>query len=680
MSGVPPPAGPGHAVYAALAGLGAYALVLLVLLAPSGGLLGRYAIRGPDGRDVPVRQQIDPAIDFPVPQRLDAVYIFNWDAGRFGFPATMPPYAIRWTGALRVPESGRYGLALEAEGQAALILDGEAIETTPDTVAYRDLAAGLHPIEVDYFLAQGEARLVLRWRPPGRPLRTISSPYLLPPGIDRSSGSARRALGWLLAGAGAAALLALLVLARRPPAPVARLLAFAAAERTRLALGAILILAAILRFHDYDLVPFHHETADEYQHAWEGWTLFHEGVPRAWSTFPDRYPINQTLDFRWFGDRYVVVRPYFDHPPLFSILVGLLTRVWVPESYPSPWSFLSLTLPVARLVPILLSLAGILLLHRLARRYGATESAALLAALVYATLPLIVMSHRLVKAESLLALLFMGTILAVMRHDETGGRGSALSAAILCGLSLWTKATGVAVPATALLLLLGRRRHRAAALVAATSAAFLLLYLLYAAGYDLGIFLKVIQAQATTKWVGLDAVQDLLAGKVVVKWFGRGWYLWLLLAAGVAAFRKERALLVPLLVYGAVIVMTADHRVIYGWYRIPIYPFLCVAAGLYLETLLRDADLFVSAPFACTAVGTGLLYALPEGMAESKPAVFLFVLLALGPYLARLAHEGPATRRLARAATYLLVALFLVTSLMSVQGLLEIYSATRGVR
>ena len=427
-------------------------------------------------------------------------------------------------------------------------------------------------------------------------------------------------------------------------------------------------------------MPFHHETADEYQHAWEGWTLFHEGVPRAWSTFPDRYPINQTLDFRWFGDRYVVVRPYFDHPPLFSILVGLLTRVWVPESYPSPWSFLSLTLPVARLVPILLSLAGILLLHRLARRYGATESAALLAALVYATLPLIVMSHRLVKAESLLALLFMGTILAVMRHDETGGRGSALSAAILCGLSLWTKATGVAVPATALLLLLGRRRHRAAALVAATSAAFLLLYLLYAAGYDLGIFLKVIQAQATTKWVGLDAVQDLLAGKVVVKWFGRGWYLWLLLAAGVAAFRKERALLVPLLVYGAVIVMTADHRVIYGWYRIPIYPFLCVAAGLYLETLLRDADLFVSAPFAFTAVGTGLLYALPEGMAESKPAVFLFVLLALGPYLARLAHEGPATRRLARAATYLLVALFLVTSLMSVQGLLEIYSATRGVR
>ena len=180
--------------------------------------------------------------------------------------------------------------------------------------------------------------------------------------------------------------------------------------------------------------------------------------------------------------------------------------------------------------------------------------------------------------------------------------------------------------------------------------------------------------------MGLDAVQDLLAGKVVVKWFGRGWYLWLLLAAGVAAFRKERALLVPLLVYGAVIVMTADRRVIYGWYRIPIYPFLCVAAGLYLETLLRDADLFVSAPFAFTAVGTGLLYALPEGMAESKPAVFLFVLLALGPYLARLAHEGPATRRLARAATYLLVALFLVTSLMSVQGLLEIYSATRGVR
>jgi dolichyl-phosphate-mannose-protein mannosyltransferase len=663
-----------------------YVLLLLSLFRPAGGLQGRYLVAGQGGVEALVHERVDPQIDFPVPQKLDAAYVFHWSQRQLGdFPRdSMPPYLIHWTGLLLAPRAGTYGFALDVHGEAHLSIDGAPLETQPDTVTERSLAAGWHPVTLDYSLAlRGDARLVWSWRPPGGTLRTVPSTALAPDHDAVTRSGTRRAIGFLLLAGAAIAAAVLAFLARTETSAPARFVRRLRGERVTLALGAIVILAAILRFHDYALVPFHHETADEYQHAWEGWTLLHDGVPKAWSTFPDRYPMDQTRDFRWFGDRYILVWPYFDHPPLFSMIVGVVVSLAQPATYLPPWDFLSCTLPVMRVVPIVLSLIGILLLYRLAREYGVSERAALLATLVYATLPVIILAHRLVKAESLLSILFMGAILAVHRHDRSGRTGDAVLVGVLAGLSIWSKATGVAVLVVVLVLLVSRRRHRGALVALGVACGFILLYLLYAWALDFGIFLKIVEAQSTTKWVGPEALQDLLAGKVVVKYFGRGWYLWLLLCAGVAALRRERGLLVPVAVYATVIAMTADLRVIYGWYRIPLYPFLCVAAGLLLEEMIEEADLFRAFPFAITAVSTGVLYAFPDwtsGSGTSKYVVYAFALCALAPFLVRLAFERPLTARLARLSTWCLLLVFFITSLRIVDGLLEIYSATRGVR
>lgn len=683
------------AAWGALAALAALAAAVATLLSPTGGLRGRYAILGPEGAEVTVHERIDRRLDFPVPQRLDAAYIFNWryepPPRGFGFPAGMPPYRIHWRGLLVVPETGRYGFAAEVTGEVVLRIDGAPLDLPPDAVGDRELSAGLHPIEVDYTLAQGDARLVLRWKPPGGRLRAIPERFLAPePGAPERGGTRRLLALILLAGTGV--LVAVVwAQARRGRGPGARIAMALAPHRRFLALGAIVLLALVLRLHDYALVPFHHETADEYQHAWEGWHLLHEGRPAAWSTFPDRYPHDQTSEFRWFGDRYVLVRPYFDHPPLFSLPVGLVA------SLAGARTFLECTLPAMRLVPILLSVLGIVLLFRLAMSYGASEQAALWATLVYATLPVVVLAHRLVKAESLLAILFMGAVLLAGRHLDTGRSRDLWLAAVLSGLSIWTKATGVAVAVVLIVLYLARGRRRAAALTATVCAGFTLAYLAYAAAFDFGIFMKVIEGQATSKWVSLDGLLDLMSGKVVVKYFGRGWYLWLLLAAGVAAFRRERALWLPLAVYAAVLALTVDQRVVYGWYRIPLYPFLCVAAGLYLEEMLRESDLARVVPFAATAVATGLAYAFqahpytvaaesafraaaPITFAQTKAAVILFVLLAIAPFVLRFAWDRPWTARLARAAAILLVIVFLVANVVTVRDALETYAATRGVQ
>ena len=520
----------------------------------------------------------------------------------------------------------------------------------------------------------GDARIVMRWRRPGENVKVLSSRFLVPDGEAIASADRRRAVAWTVLLAGIAAAIGLGIAMRRSETSAGRIGAALWNERTFLALGFILVLAAVLRFHDYALVPFHHETADEYQHAWEGWHLLQERVPAAWSTFPEVYPTDQTHDFRWFGDRYTVVRPYFDHPPLFSLLVGLASTLAGAREY------LACTLPVMRVVPILLSLVGLLLLYRLALFYGVEERAALLATLVYAVLPPIVLAHRLVKGESLLALLFMGAILATGRSGEGSSRRGAILAGVLCALSIWTKATGIAVLGTILILLLARRRYRDAVIATAITLGGVGLYLIYAAAYDFDIFLGVIEAQSTSKWISLDAMLDLLEGKIVVQWFGRGWYLWLLLAAGVAAFRKERGLLLPMAIYGTLVVLTADHRVIFGWYRTPLLPFLCVAAGIYLHEMLRESDLYRTFPFAASAVATGFLYALPAGVTATREMVMLFALITLAPFLPRLLTEHPLALRMARGGAVLLLVCFLIASMATVGGLVEIYAAMRGMQ
>jgi PA14 domain-containing protein len=651
------------------------------LIGTDGGLAGVYSFVGADGREVEVTRRVDAAIDFPVPQRIDAAYIYNWDYGRFGFPADKPPYVVRWRGVLAVPEGGTYRFGLDASGTATLAIDGEPLAIPPDAAAARPLSAGLHDLAVEYRLPDGEARLVLSWQPPGRRLEPIPTTRLAPDRIVWAAAGTRRDLGWLLAAGLALAAGAIAVLRRRAPeGPAGRLADAVAAHRVPLALAAIVMLAALLRFHDYALVPFHHETADEYQHAWEGWHLLHEGVPAAWSTFPDRYPAAATRDFRWFGDRYVLVRPYFDHPPLFSIPVGLLC------SLAGARTFLDCTLPVMRLVPILLSLVGVVLLRRLALTYGASQRAALLACLVYATLPVIVMAHRLVKAESLLALLFMGAMIAVGAEDGAPSTDAgppkrrALRAGVLGFLAIWTKATGLVVPAAAALVFAGRRRWRDVAIVAALAAAALAAYAAYGAAYDAGIWRQVLAAQSTSKWVSMDSFHDLLSGKVVVKWFGRGTYLFLVLAAVVAARGRARALFLPLVLYATVLALTADHRVIYGWYRVPLYPFLCVAAGLYLDRMLEEGDPITTLGFAITAVLSAFLYALPEALAQARPAAWIVAILAVAPLVPRLVIDRPWTVALARAGAVTLLVAFLVANVATVRDLLTIYAATRGVQ
>ena len=94
-----------------------------------------------------------------------------------------------------------------------------------------------------------------------------------------------------------------------------------------------------------------------------------------------------------------------------------------------------------------------------------------------------------------------------------------------------------------------------------------------------------------------------------------------------------------------------------------------------LHEMLREADLYRTFPFAASAVATGFLYALPEATTATKGMAMLFALIALAPFLPRLVTDHPLALRLARGGAVLLLLCFLIASLATVGGLVEICGA-----
>lgn len=98
------------------------------------------------------------------------------------------PFSARFEGRLRVTEAGVYRLAIKADDGARITLDGTVLgeSLTPGRPNNFDvtveLAAGDHPIQIDYFQKGGGSTLIFKWQPPGEQLAVVPTSALIPGG------------------------------------------------------------------------------------------------------------------------------------------------------------------------------------------------------------------------------------------------------------------------------------------------------------------------------------------------------------------------------------------------------------------------------------------------------------------------------------------------------------------
>ena len=276
----------------------------------------------------------------------------------------------------------------------------------------------------------------------------------------------------------------------------------------------------MLRFYQLGVFPEPGETRDELQYPWAGITLLTTGTPTSWSYF-DSYTNRQSIRFG--KQEFRLVTPWFDKPLLYPLITGF----WMQLNGIN--SIFNVNFLILRLVPLALSVMTLILLALVAKSVFA-ENIALLATLLYATIPSIVFSNRLSLTENLLTPFILLTIYIIqsqlrgdmrMGHPHPSlhlfeadtrrtslkrGWGNAhgrppwdktslfLSAVlgILSGLAFHTKQTGVVMFIFVAGVYIWQRRFKEIFLAAVVFALFVVLHFAIVSNYDLKLYFNVM--------------------------------------------------------------------------------------------------------------------------------------------------------------------------------------------
>jgi hypothetical protein len=433
-------------------------------------------------------------------------------------------------------------------------------------------------------------------------------------------------------------------------------------HRGTLALVAIILLALLLRMYQYDVAPPFLETKDEFKTGWIGWTLLHEGAPTGWTLHPGPNSYKEN----WFGNSFPIETPKLHPPPLFPLLTGIATTLAGVDQ------MFGVSLSIIRIPAIACSVLVTVLVFLLACRcYG--RRVALVAALLHATIPNIVLSARLAKEENLLAVLAMAAILLALSYVDTGKKSRLYFSILAAGLATLTKETGVYVGVVVFLLLARNCRWQE---VFKTVPLYLGLYLLYFAycWWFTGDALSVVGGIQKTSAAGFGAVAELLGtGRVVGREFGTGWAVWLSLTLMVPAVRRNWAIVGPVVGCLLVLALALGDIHDYGWFRIPLYPFLCIAGAVFVVDMVTKADLFRAAIFTGLALMTSLQYLATGGLFVSAADLRWVLFLSLLPFAAHFVFQNSKTQLLAQSAAVLLVAAFVLANVRIVMDFLPIY-------
>ena len=363
-------------------------------------------------------------------------------------------------------------------------------------------------------------------------------------------------------------------------------------------LSCILILGVVLRLNEYSTVPPVGETRDEFQYPWAGLTLLQTGVPSSWSYF-DAYQNRQST--KVWGQEFRIVTPWFDKPLLYPLLTGIW--MWVLGAR----NFADITMAQLRLIPLLLSSLTIILVGLIGKKL-ISDRVGMLAALLYAVTPTIVLANRLSLTENLLIPLVLGALLILNQSKQT--RVSLIVLGVLTGLAFLTKQIGFTLYLAVLWPLVLQKKWKDIAIVSSIFATFVGIHFGVVAFYGLKLYLAVMSDfRIAHTLVGLPELVFAIFQNPVIGQKGRVFLDGTILLGTVLLFTSpwtmgkllknaaQKLFLLlgfPLFYLTALVLVEsgATEFSYFGWHIYPLYPFLMLLVAWVIEQVLMRPELF----------------------------------------------------------------------------------------
>jgi hypothetical protein len=391
-----------------------------------------------------------------------------------------------------------------------------------------------------------------------------------------------------------------------------------------------------LLYQNFNSYPAVGDTYDEYKAPFNGLSLLQKGYPESWSWYEHygNFPV-QFIS----GSNFRLVKPWFDEPPLFSIIAGLLAQKY-DETDINNLNIGILRYPMLKFAT--LNIFVLFLIIYLVR--GSIE--AIVASLIYATTPTIVLLARLPLSDNMLTTFTLLSILFTVLYLKKGKIIFLIPVILLSALSLQLKSTGIFVPVAVTGILLAYKKFKPAISVIIFTAVSLGGWFIYGYHFGWDIFKKTMEVSSGRELFSPTVIINLFhTFRIGEKVMGiDGWVLWGWLSVIFFPYlsrhqNKLFKIILPVTIGCYLVFFSIMSGHIKGWYRAPLYPFISWAAASFIIKIFKSPRLlpfffFVSISFFSSYVyGNG---GIRWNNGQTKVFQIIFVALMSIPMLSEI--------------------------------------------
>lgn len=287
-----------------------------------------------------------------------------------------------------------------------------------------------------------------------------------------------------------------------------------------------------------------------------------------------------------------IVQPWFDHPPLGIALIALPAR-WLGYQFMGQMPHLIVRLPALIASIFTLWLTYVLGKELFGKKIGR------LSLLFLATIPYFVIAHRQSFLENLLTPVFLGTLILLRRWLKDKKKLQLTGLLLLAFVCGWFKVTGFIIPFLLGGWLLYKKEVKVGWATIIVGLISIMTYLGYGWIANGQAFWQTLIHQG-----GRGAfVGSFFFGLTQPEFYGRfndGWYVlgfilsfWL-----ITKYKNESVKFWSWFFTGWMLVLflTAGRFTNSPWYRYPLFPFMAMAIGYYVNKLLKENSLFLVLP------------------------------------------------------------------------------------
>lgn len=441
---------------------------------------------------------------------------------------------------------------------------------------------------------------------------------------------------------------------------------------------AILTIGNKLRSFSYGSVPHPGEVADEYSYGWVGLSLIEKGYPISWSTLlPYKSKTMEKINVDSLYDKnpgtlpFPIVKPWFDHPPLFGLITGGYAYLKGAREFVDV-SVILLRRPMLK-IALLTTLLIFILAYRL---YGI--KVAYISSFLYSIIPTTVISSRLALMENGYIPIFLGSLILADMYFEKKKRIYWISAVSIASLAVLFKFSAVVILLTLFLLALYNIRKNRKFIFLSIGiglVAPLLLFAVYGAVFNWQTFVDIFLANSSRFYgAGSEVVLQLIAQfrLTTTKFLTDGWLIagWVsLLIVSFTEFKKSKGgtiITISALSYLVIFILFGSES--YGWYKYPFFPFLIICLARILEIIYEKGNIFIYTVFLFLPFGSSIHRLL--GVVEFQkyvPLIRIFSLVFLGVFVLSMLKKKESLSLLEKVY---MIFIFAFVSLLSIAEIL----------